>query len=73
MTELVGATIKSVRWMTTAEMEKEGWTRPAVVMEMEEGGKIYASQDDEGNGPGTLFGENKNGESIYIMPYKTAP
>lgn len=71
MTELVGGTIKSVRWMTAAEMEKEGWSRPAVVMEMEEGGKIYASQDEEGNGPGALFGEDKNGDTIYVMPYST--
>ena len=69
MTNLVGGTIKTVRWMTAAEMEKEGWNRPAIVLEMEEGGKLFASQDEEGNGPGTLFGEDKNGDTIYIMPY----
>lgn len=69
MTDLVGATIKSVRWMTAAEMEKEGWSLPAIVLEMEEGGKLFASRDEEGNGPGTLFGEDKNGKCIYIRPY----
>jgi hypothetical protein len=54
--------------MTAAEMEKEGWVSPAVVLEMAEGGKIYASRDGEGNGPGVLFGEDASGESIYIVP-----
>lgn len=66
----VGQTIQAVRWMTTEEMEQEGWDRPAVILEMVEGGKIYASQDEEGNGPGTLFGIDRNGEQIYIVPIK---
>ncbi len=69
MAALVGGTIKTVRWMTEEEMEKEGWERRAVVLEMAEGGKIYASQDEEGNGPGTLFGEDRNGDTIFIMPH----
>lgn len=66
----IGETIKSVRWMTKEEMAKEGWDRPAVVLEMAEGGKIYASRDEEGNGPGTLFGVDRSGESVYITPLK---
>jgi hypothetical protein len=64
----IGATIKDIRWMTLEEMVREGWSRPAVVLELEEGGKIYASCDEEGNGPGVLFGEDADGETVYIFP-----
>ncbi len=69
---MVGSTIESVRWMTDEEMEKEGWEngrgRHGVVLEMTCGGKIYASADEEGNGPGVFFGETAEGESVYISP-----
>ena len=70
MSTVVGSTIKSVRWMTQDEMDKEGWNirRSGVVLEMEGGGKIYASQDEEGNGPGTFFGETAEGQTVYILP-----
>jgi len=69
----VGSTIKKVRWMTDAEMENEGWetgnrSGNGVVLEMSGGGKIYASRDSEGNGPGAFFGETADGQSVYIMP-----
>ena len=68
----IGSTIECVRWMTDEEMEKEGWEsglgRPGVVLEMVGGGKIYASADKEGNGPGVFFGETSEGESVYIGP-----
>jgi predicted transcriptional regulator len=66
----VGSTIKKVRWMTNEEMAREGWeeSQRGVVLEMAGGGKIYASRDEEGNGPGVLFGENTAGETVYIIP-----
>jgi len=70
---MVGSTIEKVRWMTDEEMEKEGWETGnrhgnGVVLEMSGGGKIYASRDEEGNGPGVFFGETAEGESVYVSP-----
>ena len=69
----IGSTIKKVRYMTDHEMEKEGWEHGinhgnGVVLEMSDGGKIYASRDEAGNGPGVFFGESADGESVYIRP-----
>ncbi len=67
---MVGSTIEKVRWMTDEEMEKEGWepARRGVVLAMVGGGKIYASRDEEGNGPGVFFGVTAEGEDIYVSP-----
>jgi hypothetical protein len=68
---LVGSKIINVRWMTDEEAEAQGWERSsgcAAVLEMAGGGKIFASRDNEGNGPGVLFGETSDGHAIYITP-----
>jgi hypothetical protein len=57
--------------MTDEEKETQGWEdspHPGTVLEMEGGGKIFASQDSEGNGPGDLIGETPEGQNIYIVP-----
>lgn len=71
MSEWIGKTIKAIRPMTAAELENEGWTGltrgyAPVVIEFSDGSKIYASQDEEGNGPGALFGVDASGESVYV-------
>lgn len=68
----IGKTIKSIRPMSEAEIEAEGWgglTRgyAPVVIEFTDGSIIYASQDEEGNGPGALFGVESTGENIYLV------
>lgn len=68
-----GRTIAKVRSMTDAEMEKEGWETGnvhgnGIVLELDDGSKIISSQDPEGNGPGTLFGETADGQSVYVQP-----
>jgi hypothetical protein len=66
----VGHTIAMVRPMTIRELEDEGWTlrssKPLAII-LDDGTKIYASQDDEGNGPGALFGQLPDGTSIRVM------
>ena len=62
---LVGLTITAVRPMKTAELKLEGWETgrggaPAILV-LSDGTKLYASRDDEGNGPGVLFGTGKDG------------
>lgn len=71
---IIGQTIKSFRRMTQAELDAEGWDdyhKTAFVLELGNGLKVYASQDDEGNGPGTLFWNHK-GKCLMIMPNEAA-
>ena len=56
MSGLEGKVIKRVREMTPTEMAREGWDYPTTVIECTDGTLIYPSQDEEGNGPGSLFG-----------------
>lgn len=72
---VIGNIIDSVRWMTKEEMEKEGWEGypRGTVIELIGEGKIFASRDDEGNGPGALFGEAPDGTSLRVMPEKPHP
>ena len=59
----VGKTIVGARYMTKAEAEREGWNgRPLVlILDDDDGTMIFPSRDDEGNGPGALFGSDKDG------------
>ena len=54
---LVGKRIVDVSPMQKHEMSAFGWDSPGVRILLKDGTKIYASQDPEGNGPGTIFGE----------------
>jgi hypothetical protein len=69
---VIGATVAKVRLMTDAELQSQGWSvgeweRP-VVIELSTGAKLFAMQDDEGNGPGALAGETRVGESFRLLP-----
>ena len=53
-----GRKIVKIREMTTKEAVAEGWSlrhNSCRVLELDNGVKLYASQDYEGNGPGALF------------------
>jgi len=68
----IGKTIKAIRPMSEAEIEAEGWaglTRgyAPTVIEFLDGSKLYASQDEVGNGPGALFGVESTGENVYLV------
>lgn len=61
--------------MTNDELERQGWdvnsaNLPAIVIEMEDGTKIFPSCDPEGNGHGCLFAETVKGESFYVEEEK---
>jgi len=65
--DLIGKKIMAIRPISTKELEAEGWegTNTATCVILLEGGTLlYPSQDDEGNGPGTLFGQDKDGHFI---------
>jgi len=57
--DLVGRTIVEVRPMTDEEKYAEGWEHfvgSPLVLILDNGLKLYPSEDEEGNGPGALFG-----------------
>jgi hypothetical protein len=64
--DVVGHKIRSVRQMHKHEWEAEGWHRGAIVLELSNGTKLYASKDDEGNGPGAMFGIDSRGDSFAL-------
>jgi hypothetical protein len=67
-----GRTILQVRWMTEAELVREGWKGKGggVAFDLNDGGIIYASADSEGNAPGTMFGISSRGEAVLVHPVK---
>lgn len=66
---LIGRKITKVRRMSPDELRREGWSigsRSApVAVELDDGSVLYASEDDEGNGPGALFGVER-GQSFQV-------
>lgn len=68
----VGLTVKDVRLMTKVELEEEGWEESwggyPVVLIFNDGSKVYASSDPEGNDAGTLFGVTGKGNMVQIAP-----
>jgi hypothetical protein len=52
---LVGKTIKSVRYMTDAEMEDFMWYRKPVIIDFTDGSYMIPQSDDEGNNGGALY------------------
>jgi len=59
---LIGKRITGVRAMTQAELSAVGWEDYNAdgfypVITIEGGVLLYPSQDPEGNGPGTIFGQ----------------
>lgn len=64
---LKGSKLIDIRLMTPAEQEHEGWDNPATILVFDNGDRIYASGDEEGNGEGALFGLNSKGKGFYIF------
>ena len=70
---LIGKTIVKVRPMTQKEATEEGFESPhmsrfeewTAVLELSDGSAIYASQDEEGNGPGALF--HRLGDDTFLI------
>lgn len=68
----VGLKVTDVRMMTNLELDAEGWEHSyggfPVVIVFEDGSKIYASSDPEGNDAGCIFGVTAKNQSIIISP-----
>lgn len=68
--QIVGRTITEVKAMSQEELDDEGWLvcgpHPVVIV-LDSGDKLYCSQDEEGNGPGVLFGWEKHTNQCIII------
>jgi len=64
--EFVGHKITDIRPMTEVEKAAEGWDEYGLAVVLDNGAKFYASQDDEGNGPGAMFGVDSKGKMIHL-------
>lgn len=74
MSGLEGRTINHVRRMTAAELTAEAWEPTAsspLVLVLDDGTKLYAARDPEGNGPGTLFGVDPQGRHFALLPERS--
>lgn len=68
---LIGETIVDVRPMTKKEQAEEGWDRPAAVLVLSNGTRVYALADDEGNEPGCLATcDTSNQSHLVLVPLK---
>jgi hypothetical protein len=69
---VAGRTIVEARPMNAAELKFEGWkvdrthASPTVLV-LDDGTKLYPSRDEEGNGPGALFGTDAKGGGIAVF------
>ncbi len=67
----IGQRIVAVREMTAAELRHEGWFprlhEQALAIELELG-VLYAARDEEGNGPGAMFGRDGAGALVALFP-----
>ena len=67
---MVGQKIVSIDMMSDKDLSKEGWDgggEVSAVLTLEDGTRLYASRDYEGNGPGAIFGTNKNGKDMFVV------
>jgi len=71
MNTIVGRKIVAVRPITQGEVDREGWSDwgrlnvPVIVLD--DGAILFPSRDEEGNGPGEIFGF-KDGEGLFLFP-----
>ena len=64
---LLGRTITRVEYMTAKERRDLDWYRSPVMLRLDSGIWIYPSQDDEGNGAGSLFTSDTS-EGLPVIP-----
>jgi hypothetical protein len=62
---LLGRTITGVEYMSAEERTELDWHRGPIMLRLDSGVWVYPSQDDEGNGAGSLF---TNDELLPIIP-----
>ena len=72
-----GLTIVKVREMNEFEMQKEGWNlksdRPPIAFELSDNSVLYPSRDEEGNGPGCMFGKTIGEDGDTVTHFNLMP
>ena len=66
---MIGRKIVNVEMLNDEDMETEGWddnSEVSAVLVLDDGARIYASQDYEGNNSGALFG-SKDGKCFTVF------
>ena len=64
---MIGKKVVEVRALTDVEMAYQGWEYGGTTaLVFDDGTIIFASCDDEGNGPGRMFGTTPDGKDIFI-------
>jgi hypothetical protein len=64
---LVGRRITDVRYLSEVESHALGWDGArSLVLVLDNGALFFPSQDDEGNGPGALFGQDTDNGEITL-------
>jgi hypothetical protein len=62
---LLGKRIVALRKLTKQELDDEGWEpsshNQCVALVLDDGTILFASKDEEGNGPGEIFTRTKDG------------
>ena len=76
--DIVGHKVVEIRGLTRKELEAEGWegyedqgnsyfgNSNLMALVLDNGTVLYASQDEEGNGPGELFGRDSQGNEFLV-------
>lgn len=64
---LLGRKIMDVRYLSKEEADELGWDTRCVVMQLDDGNLVYPSQDDEGNGAGALFTNDKKNPTLPVL------
>ena len=52
---LVGRKIVNVQYLSKQDCENMGWDESGIALILDNGDTVIVQQDDEGNGPGSLF------------------
>ena len=66
--QLLGRTIKKVRYLTNKEAEELGWDSRCVVLILDNGNYVFPSADDEGNDAGAFFTVDKKNPVLPVLP-----
>lgn len=62
-----GRTIVRARAMTRQEIARSGWDDAATLLQLDDGSRLFASRDEEGNGPGELFYVDPQGRDGMLL------
>jgi hypothetical protein len=62
---LLNRKIVGVKYISKSEAKSLGWYGRSLSITLDSGLVVYASQDDEGNGPGALF---TTAEKASVLP-----